>query len=71
MKTKLHEAVETLCAELQADPAYYYSWQANIAVAIQDTFKGHICDKIDIHTLSNEAAKQFLSVLLSNKDESE
>jgi len=75
MKTKLKKAVETLCEELAKDKSegsYYYSWQANIAVQFQDEYlrtfqKSLEEDKpelMSIHDISNQAAKNFLDLLI-------
>ena len=85
MKTKLEKAVETLCealAEDKSEGSYYYTWQANIAMAFQDlivynSFHAYgileerkvdnICyyTREDIHKISNQAAKNFLDLLIS------
>jgi len=74
MKSKLKKAVETLCEELAKDKSegsYYYSWQANIAMAFQDEFwrtynkEGFSENELnEIHTIANEAAKNFLNLLI-------
>ena len=58
--------VEKLIEELRKDKSngsYYYSWQANIAVAMQDAYRDAE-DKTDIHAISNEGAKRFLELLI-------
>ena len=40
MDNKLKEAVSVLVEALRSDPEYYYSWQANIAMAFQDEWHG-------------------------------
>lgn len=80
MKSKLKKQVEILCDELSKDKSegsYYYSWQANIAMAFQDEFwrtvekeDNDVFLKIEvplIHKISNEAAKNFLNLLISKK----
>lgn len=62
MKEDIKEAVARLCEELRTDKDYFYSWQANIAVAFQDAYK-RLPDK-DIHEISNVAAKDFLNLLI-------
>ena len=67
MNNKLKEAVQTLCealAEDKSESSYYYSWQANIAVAFQDAYTWAE-DKEDIYGISNTAAKNFLDLLIS------
>ena len=67
MTTK--EAVDHLCAQLKVDESYYYSWKANIAMAFQDAYyrrksSGKGLDSADdIHSLSNQAADDFLHLL--------
>lgn len=63
MKITIQQAVEKLIEELKADESYYYGWQANIAVAMQDAY-GEAEDKSDIHAISNEGAKRFLELLM-------
>lgn len=58
--------IEKLIEELREDKSegsYYYSWQANIAVAMQDAYK-EAEDKTDIHKISNDGAKRFLELLI-------
>lgn len=57
--------IEKLIKELKKDKSngsYYYSWQANIAVAMQDAYKDAE-DKTDIYKISNDGAKRFLELL--------
>lgn len=54
---------EDLVKALKDDPELYYSWQANIAVAMQDAHRWSK-DKKDIHAISNEGAKNFLNLLI-------
>jgi hypothetical protein len=73
-KADLQKAVEILIAELAKDKSegsYYYSWQANIAMAFQDEFNRYAASKeiegtamnFNIHQISNTAAKNFLDLL--------
>jgi len=58
--------IEKLIEELRKDKSegsYYYSWQANIAVAMQDAYDD-AGDKTDIHKISNDGAKRFLDLLI-------
>ena len=68
---KLKEAVEVLCNALKEDPSYYISWQANIAMAFQDVYwdtydlsKSNGEARITVHKIANEAAKDFLDLLI-------
>ena len=58
--------IEKLIKELRKDNSegsYYYSWQANIAMAMYDAYN-RAKDKNDIHKISNEGAKAFLDLLI-------
>jgi len=70
------EAVSHLISELKKDEGYYYSWQANIAMAFKDEFHrqagqpGEVkhVNSDDIHEIANQAAKNFLNLLISDCD---
>ena len=52
--------------QLRKDSEYYYSWQANIAMAFKDEYDS--CDKKyknrqDIHEIANKGAKRFLNLI--------
>ena len=58
--------IQKLVKELKKDKSegsYYYAWQANIAVAMQDAY-ARAKDKTDIHAILNEGAKNFLDLLI-------
>ncbi len=55
--------IQKLVEELKKDKDYYYGWQANIAVSIQDAYH-KAEDKTDIHKISNDGAKVFLDLLI-------
>lgn len=62
----LKYGVELLCNALREDPNYYISWQANIAMAFKDEYdRTSDVFKNDIHTIANEAAKNFLNLLIN------
>ncbi len=74
---KLGEAIKVLQKHLREDKSegsYYYSWQANIAMAFKDEcgrYYGEGCENdgkylevSDIHTIANQAAKNFLDLLI-------
>lgn len=71
METELSKAVETLCKALSKDKSqgsYYFGWQSNIAVQMQDEFERQFpltSKDMDIHKVSNEAAKNFLDLLIT------
>ena len=63
----VEEALKVLQKALREDGkepgSYYYSWQANIAVCIQDVWN----EKkpfVNMYEISNEGAKRFLDLLL-------
>ena len=54
-------------SEDKSEGSYYYSWQANIAMAFKDEWerydeKGY-CKKEHLHMVANNAAKNFLNML--------
>ena len=59
--------IEKLIEELKKDKDYYYAWQANIAVAMQDAY-ARAEDKTDIHKISNDGAKAFLDLLIRDNN---
>ncbi len=65
---KLSYAIERLQKALKEDDDYFYGWQANIAVAYQDeAARNKSRDSVKfIHETSNQAAKNFLNLLLSD-----
>ena len=65
MDKKLEEAVTTLCLSLKNDPELYYGWQSNIAMQFYDVAKDFVPDTLDLHALSDKAAKNFLDLLIS------
>lgn len=56
-------AVNLLTAALEADPAYYYAWQANIAMSMYDALTRAGIIHEDMHAACNDGAKSFLSLL--------
>lgn len=59
--------IEKLVKALQNDKDLFYAYQANIAVQFQDEFarnRKKYKNKHDIHTISNNAAKNFLNLLI-------
>lgn len=63
MKTK--EAMDHLCEQLKLDEGYRISWQANIAMQFQDACSRAGYKFPDLHRLANEAANEFLNLLIS------
>lgn len=65
------KAVETLTVALSADPDYWISWQANIAMAFVDEVARHrsvtgkrCINRREIHAIANTAADNFLKLLV-------
>jgi len=75
---ELKQAMRVLQKHLREDKSegsYYYSWQANIAMAFVDNYRweenksdyGDIMREVPyevIHKVANEAAKNFLNLLI-------
>ncbi len=53
--------------EDKSEGSYYYSWQANIAMAFKDEWERHdekgYCKSEHLHMVANNAAKNFLDML--------
>jgi len=65
-KVSVREAVKVLREALLEDlseGSYYYSWQANIAMAFVDECEQQGIRSHLLHTVANDAAKRFLSNL--------
>lgn len=72
------DAVAQLAKALKEDKQLYIAYQANIAMPFQDLFDGTEYDllrsqhkKEYIHAISNNAAKQFLNLLISHIEHQE
>jgi len=68
MSDTLATAVGILAKALREDEGFYYSYQANIAVAFQDEFARSPLkykNRSEVHRISNEAAKNFLNNLIN------
>jgi hypothetical protein len=70
--------IEELIKELRIDKDLYYAYQANIAMAFKDEFsrrrktkKYNYFTRNDIHEVGNQAAKNFLDLLIREKLEKE
>lgn len=67
--SKISEAVKVLTEELSRDEGYFYSWEANIAMAFKDEWNWHVekqgypYTKEHIHEIANKAANNFLNQL--------
>ena len=64
----LEEAVKVLRDNLREDEGLYYSYQSNIAVQFQDEMyrSGLDYDMETIHFVSNNAARNFLNLLIKD-----
>ena len=61
-------AFKKVFKKLKNDKELYYAWQANIAMQFYDEFrrcKKKYKNNNDIHTIANEAAKNFLNLLIN------
>jgi len=67
MNDELKRAVDTLRKALMNDPDYFRSWQANIAMAFYDEYRRR--PNADLHFVANEAAIQFLDLLIAPRNE--
>jgi len=62
--------IKTLIKHLKKNKDYYYSWQANIAMAFRDEYdkqkriKKNL-NSSDIHEIANNGAKNFLNLLIN------
>ncbi|MCP3685393.1 MAG: hypothetical protein GY861_22305 [bacterium] len=64
VETEVEKAVRILTKAIKEDPDFYYSYQANIAVAFQDEAERQNSEDPfeKIYSISNEAAKNFLDL---------
>ena len=67
------KVIQDAMAEDKSEGSYYYSWQANIAMAFQDEYArmkerhrimGQGIFDPNIHEISNTAAKNFLDLFI-------
>lgn len=70
-QVELSEAIVALVSALKEDPGYYYSWQANIAMAFKDECARYGASHEKLHEIANDAAKYFLRNLCMIKEENE
>ena len=67
LPNKIEQAMDVVMSALNKDPDYYIGWQANIAVAFQDAYAAENLKRkptgMDIHHVSNVAAREFLDRL--------
>ena len=69
--TKRRSIITKLQKALKKDKDFYYSYQANIAMAIKDEYywykKRHnkkYMNSSDLHEICNQGAKNFLNLLI-------
>ena len=71
MMNNLEQSMKCLVENLEESKepgSYYGAWQANIAMAVYDTFpRGTPLNESEIHELSNKAAQRFLEQLIQCK----
>ena len=68
-QNKIKKAMGIISLELKNDPDYYIAWQANIAMAFKDEVNRlkpitNRWDRQDVHEIANQAAKNFLNLLI-------
>jgi len=75
----IKEALKVITDAMKEDKSegsYYYGWQANIAMAFYDAFvvkfinnvSNEIPDSLELHEISNNAAKNFLDMLCTETE---
>jgi len=65
--SEISDAVETLVKALEKDENFYYSYQANIAMAFQDEYHRstkRYKNRHEVHRIANNAAKHFLNLFM-------
>jgi hypothetical protein len=68
---KVEEAVKVIQGALK-DEGYYYVWQSNIAMAFVDEAERRMWgNREQVHSLANQAAKNFLTLLMADVPEEE
>jgi len=63
----IKRAVRKLTKALRKDEEFYYTYQANIAMAIKDEFnkrKKPYTSQSDMHEIANTGAKNFLNLFI-------
>jgi hypothetical protein len=67
IESNVPNAIKALVKALKEDGSYYYSWQANIAMAFYDEWKRNdkegYCKDQHLHVVANKAAMNFLDLL--------
>lgn len=67
------DAIIKLITELKADPGYYESWKANIAMAFKDqaSWDKREWNRADLHETANKAADHFLGLLTRDTEDNQ
>jgi hypothetical protein len=65
-ETKLSKACKVVFDALRNDEDYYRSWKDNIAMTFYDEYRrtGNKLPYYRVHLVANEAAKNFLDLLI-------
>lgn len=76
----IKESVDNLCKVLREDPELYSGYQANIAMSFKDLVEYNKIDeeglkmeacvlsRKDVHEIANQAAKNFLDLLIREEE---
>ncbi len=68
MSNEIKDSIAVLVKALKEDDGYYMGWQANIAMAFFDECgKTILNDKRHILDIANQAAKNFLDMLINTE----
>lgn len=59
--------IKKLVEALKKDKGLYYGYQSNIAMAFYDEAKGQGIPQVKLHKIANNAAKNFLNLLIRGK----
>ena len=60
----IKKEMDVVCSALREDKELYYGWQSNIAMAFVDEFNKKHPDGLSMHEIANQAAKNFLDLLI-------
>jgi len=66
----VEKEIKVICEAIKNDEGYRMSWQANIAMAFKDEWTRYLGENSDIlthqsvHMIANNAAKNFLDILI-------
>jgi hypothetical protein len=73
MRVSVEKEMKVICDEIRNDEGYYYGWQSNIAMAFKDEYSrkiGRVSQEHwdQIHDIANQAAKNFLDILIMERE---